>query len=108
MRLLRVCADPDCPELCAPGETYCPEHKAASDARRAERSRVADKEIKARSSWRWVYKDRRWTALRRQVLLEQPWCIVAECNELSREVDHIVALQDGGAPFRSVESGRYV
>lgn len=106
MRMLRVCADPECPELAARGETYCPEHKAASDARRAERSRVADREIKAWSSWRWVYKDRRWQGLRRQVLQEQPWCAVEGCTELSHDVDHIVPLQDGGAPFRSVELSR--
>jgi 5-methylcytosine-specific restriction endonuclease McrA len=51
------------------------------------------------ADWRWVYASARWRALRRQVLAEQPWCATAGCMELTHDVDHKVALQDGGAPF---------
>jgi len=88
--LLRVCANPDCPELIEEG-SYCPAH--------VRRWRADDKAIKAQSPWRWVYKSRRWQGLRRQVLAEQPWCAVAGCHELSRDVDHIVPLQEGTDPF---------
>jgi len=95
VKLLHVCADPECPELCEPGEPYCAEHALdAADVRQA-----SDRKIKARSTWRWVYKDPRWQGLRRQVRLEQPFCIVAGCQELTHDIDHVVALQDGGAPF---------
>lgn len=99
-RMLHVCAEPDCPELVGAGETYCPEHAVEAQAVRAQK----DRKIKARSVWRWVYKDPRWQGLRRQVRLEQPFCAVVECNELTADVDHIKPLRDGGPPFRSGES----
>lgn len=74
---------------------YCAEHRLERRAKRA----VRDRQIKQGSPWRWVYKTRRWQGLRRQVLAEQPWCQVDGCFELSRDVDHIVSLQDGGPPF---------
>lgn len=86
MRFLAVCADPNCTELVRGGR--CSAHAAEYD-----------RGIKDRSEWRWVYGDRRWRALRRQVRQEQPWCIVTGCHELTADVDHIVALQDGGSPF---------
>lgn len=89
-QLLRVCAEPSCPELISEG-SYCPTH--------VRRYRADDRAIKAQSPWRWVYKTPRWRGLRRQVLAEQPWCATLGCHELSRDVDHVVALQDGGAPF---------
>jgi len=33
------------------------------------------------------------------VLRNQPWCAVADCTNLAADVDHIVALRDGGQPF---------
>jgi hypothetical protein len=84
---LTVCADPDCPELVSRG--YCARH-----------AREAEREIRQRSSeWRWVYRDRRWRALRRQVRQEQPWCDEEGCMELGHDLDHVVSLQDGGPPF---------
>ena len=87
MKFLRVCAEPGCPELTMVGR--CEKHK---------RERAAS--VRARSlDWNWVYATPRWKGLRKQVILEQPWCLVEGCFELSAEVDHVVSMQDGGAPF---------
>jgi len=85
---LAVCSQQDCPELVERGHTYCAAH-----------DRQIDRAIKVRSTWRWVYADRRWAGLRRQVKREQPWCEEPGCRELGTDVDHIVSVQDGGAPF---------
>lgn len=47
-----------------------------------------DRGIKRRSEWRWVYRDPRWSALRQQVLSEEPLC-AAGCESPSTVVDHI-------------------
>lgn len=89
MRFLKVCSEIGCPELTKVGR--CEKHK---------RERAAS--VRARSlDWSWVYATPRWKGLRKQVLLEQPWCACGkpDCFELSAEIDHIVAMQDGGAPF---------
>ena len=88
---MKVCAEPGCEVLLPRGIAFCGEHKPDR--------RAADREIKARSEWRWVYKSPRWAALRRQVKAEQPFCDVVNCFELTHDVDHILALQDGGFPF---------
>lgn len=82
---LRPCLEPGCPQLVSSGR--CPEHAAAVD--RAAHDRP----------WRSVYDNPRWRALRRQVRREQPWCAVDGCRNMTAEVDHIVAMQDGGDPF---------
>jgi 5-methylcytosine-specific restriction endonuclease McrA len=46
-----------------------------------------------------VYKDQRWTDLRKRVLREEPTCAVEGCHERSTSVDHIVSLANGGDPF---------
>lgn len=89
----KVCTEPDCPELVERGVAYCPKH------RRIDHRTIKDREIKARSEWRWVYKNPRWQALRRLVKEEQPFCDIVNCFELTHDVDHIIAVQDGGAPF---------
>lgn len=88
-RFLQVCAESGCPQLVSHGR--CPKH-----------AREYDHQIRERSSWRWVYADPRWRSLRRQVREEQLLCVgyAGEvCREVWRELDHIVALQDGGQPF---------
>lgn len=61
-----------------------------------------DREIKDASPWRWVYLDRRWRVLKRQVRREQLVCVGYRgetCYEVWTSLDHKVALQDGGEPF---------
>lgn len=48
---------------------------------------------------RAVYKDPRWRKLRLIVLKYAPQCATSGCYRQAREVDHIVRLADGGAPF---------
>jgi 5-methylcytosine-specific restriction endonuclease McrA len=89
MHFLRVCSEPDCPELIT-GEGYrCRAHQRARAREVREKSR----------DWNWVYSTPTWRGLRRQVKREQPWCASSGCTELSAEVDHIIAMQDGGDPF---------
>lgn len=42
---------------------------------------------------------KRWRNLRRQILAGNPVCAVPGCGRLATQVDHIVALSQGGAPF---------
>jgi 5-methylcytosine-specific restriction protein A len=45
-----------------------------------------------------VYDRRRWRVLRRKKLSSAPIC--EECGEeLAREVDHVVPIEDGGDPW---------
>ena len=51
---------------------------------------------------RKIYDDRRWKALRRRILAEEPLC--RECNrrgtvEAAVELDHIRAIRAGGPAF---------
>lgn len=39
-----------------------------------------------------------WLMRRKQVLFEQPICAICD-QRLSEEVDHIVPLSEGGAPY---------
>ena len=89
MRFLQPCLDPNCGNLVYSGR--CRRHAISYD-----------NDIKARSTWRWVYSDRRWKALRRRVRAEQLVCAGYRdevCYEVWTVLDHIEALQDGGAPF---------
>jgi 5-methylcytosine-specific restriction endonuclease McrA len=88
MPFLAICSTQGCPELVEPGKTRCSTH-----------TREVDHEIKERSNWRWVYADPRWRALRLQVRAENPYCEEPGCDALGTDVDHIVSVQDGGAPF---------
>ena len=86
---MRVCAQPGCPILTT--ESYCPQHR-----------RSIDKAIKERTAeQRKVYTTRRWKALRRRVLREQPWCAVCGMRPAT-DVDHIIPLREGGPPFDRV------
>lgn len=89
MRFLQTCARPDCPNLVYRG--YCRDHVVEQD-----------RLIKDASPWRWVYADRRWKVLRRQVKREQLLCVGYRgevCWEVWTVLDHIVSLQDDGKPF---------
>ncbi|MDR6862161.1 HNH endonuclease signature motif containing protein [Phycicoccus sp. 3266] len=42
---------------------------------------------------------KRWRTLRQQILAGNPPCAVPSCGRLATQVDHIVALSQGGAPY---------
>lgn len=42
-----------------------------------------------------LYSSKRWRMLRRRILAANPRC--TSCGRLATEVDHIVAIRDGGA-----------
>lgn len=79
---LKVCLEPRCPSF------------AVYRGRCALHSRQRDKTI--HRAGRALYKSKRWQILRRRVLFEQPLC---DCGELATDVDHIVAIEDGGAQW---------
>jgi 5-methylcytosine-specific restriction protein A len=73
------CRQPLCPVIVTSG--WCPEHKPVP-ARGVRYD-------KRRSSRRWQFQAR-------AVIREQPVCAVDGCTERSTDVDHIVAVEDGG------------
>ena len=73
-----ICATPGCAHTTDRG--HCPDHQP-----RYVRSPI--------------YNTKRWRALRRQVLTEEPWCRRNDCHQRAVDVDHIVALRHGGAPY---------
>jgi 5-methylcytosine-specific restriction protein A len=81
----RPCAEPGCDQLVTKGR--CPKH-----ARQQDVSYVR--------AGKRIYASARWRGLRRQVLREQPFCQVLGCFTLATDVDHVVPIRDGGAPFR--------
>lgn len=81
----QVCRASRCPTPPLPGRYYCQLH-------RAERT-------KARKQDRTVYNSNRWKYLRRSVLNAHPFCAHPECEELATDVDHIVPINKGGAPY---------
>lgn len=83
---LATCCEPGCPELTM--EPYCQDHARA-------RSREYAKKL-VRKVPTSHYRTKAWLAKRRLVLRRDPFCARADCQELARDVDHIVAIQDGG------------
>lgn len=81
---LKTCAEPDCPKLVMAAR--CPTH-----------TREVDRSYKDPAKRR-VYAGRRWQGMRRTVLKEQPWCQNCGIN-MTTDIHHVVALEDGGKPF---------
>lgn len=79
---MKPCRWPGCAELVARG--YCGEHQQKVDAGYRKKGKRA------------AYRTRRWRALRRRVLAEQPLCADG-CGQLAVEVDHVKPVEDGGA-----------
>lgn len=77
----RACLEPRCPEPA----TY--RGRCAGHSRRRERQTHRNKAI---------YNSRRWKYLRRRRLFLDPLC---SCGEIATDVDHIVPIDDGGAPY---------
>lgn len=77
-----------CPNLVEQGRSRCRRCGGSSVPRRRTASSV-------------VYPDPRWPLLSRQVRLEEPICkIQIRCaGDRSEVADHIVEIEDGGAPF---------
>jgi hypothetical protein len=86
MSYLRTCLEPGCPELVKKGR--CNRHT---------------REFAQLQGWStgfsWVYHDKRWWKLRAQVRNEQPFCARVGCNKPWTDLDHKIALRDGGIPF---------
>lgn len=83
-RPLNQCAEPTCNQL-TPGHR-CPEHSTAQA-----------RQYRANSST--IYNTKRWRILRRTVLAEQPICAEPNCQAIAVDVDHIVAIRNGGDPW---------
>ena len=44
-----------------------------------------------------VYSTAQWQKLRLRILLANPFCV--QCGRPASQVDHILAIEEGGAPF---------
>jgi 5-methylcytosine-specific restriction endonuclease McrA len=89
----RLCSTAGCPNP-PTGKGRCDVHRKPIER---ERSRVRREKTKG------VYKTKLWLMRRRQVLSRDPICAdgrVCGHNRLSIEVDHIIPLEQGGAPYR--------
>jgi 5-methylcytosine-specific restriction endonuclease McrA len=89
----RVCLEPRCPNF-ATARGRCDDHRRALERDRSRRRREATRDAQGRG----VFKTKVWLMRRRQVLAEQPICALCD-HRLSEEVDHIVPLSRGGAPY---------
>jgi 5-methylcytosine-specific restriction enzyme A len=90
----KACAVPGCPGLATDG-ARCPEHRRpAWTGVRSQAS--ADRKKR-------IYDTRRWAGLRRTVLRQRTFCETPGCGRPSTEVDHIVAVEDGGPDFPPLE-----
>ncbi len=88
----RLCLEPRCPNP-ATGKGRCDAHRKPIERERSRRRR---------ETTQGVYKTKMWLQRRRQVLSRDPICAdgrVCEGNRLSTEVDHIIPLEQGGAPY---------
>jgi len=75
---LGLCSAPGCPVRVRSGR--CTKHQRDQDAQ----------------PFAEIYHSARWRAIRKVVLNAQPYC---SCGRKAEQIDHIVALRDGGAPF---------
>ncbi len=91
-RYSQVCNEHGCPEIVPPGQSRCTRHRRSQDRAWEKRTQREAQPHRA------VYRDDRWPALKVQVRREEPYCR-AGCGRPTTDVDHIVAVQDGGAPF---------
>lgn len=82
----RLCAEARCPEP-ATYRGRCPGH-----------ARTNNRNTHSNTAHRAIYNSKRWQLLRRRVLFEQPICAGCD-NALAVDVDHKVAIEDGGAPW---------
>jgi len=89
MSPISLCAVPTCPKP-AVRRGRCAEHLR-------EQGRTT------RSVGWHLYRTKRWRMLRKRVLFEQPLCAgwpeETECHRIATDVDHIVPLDQGGAPY---------
>lgn len=71
---------------------YCPHPALAGGACREHAN--AKLRAKRRGS---IYDTARWRRLRTEILNAEPTCRL--CNEPATDVDHVVAIEDGGDPW---------
>ena len=86
-RPARFCEEPGCPRKVRPPLSRCAEHRSSHARRR----------LAPAGAFR-VYDSPRWRALVQQVKAEEPWCRKCKVTPTA-DVDHIVEVQDSGAPF---------
>jgi len=78
----RVCSQPGCGALILKGY-YCTKHKTLSDIRYRP----------AQYNHAKLRNNKAWQDIRKEVLEYNPYC---ECGNIATEVDHIVAIRNGG------------
>lgn len=90
------CLEVGCPGF-AEYRGRCPRH-APERERETHRPARPDPETGKPARPR-IYSTKRWRMLRLKVLRRDPICV--ECRaELSTEADHVIAIEDGGDPWK--------
>lgn len=74
-----------CPRADCPHTQPCPDHKPSHRTRTNPRSKI--------------YDTKRWKTLRRAKLTATPQCETHGCDTPATDVDHIISLRAGGAPY---------
>lgn len=96
----RPCSQINCHRLTR--NRYCDEH----EKERAKRSwsktsdpqaSIYDKQTKRKRNP--IYATAQWRAVRLMKLRRNPTCEADDCRAFAREIDHVVSLNAGGAPF---------
>jgi 5-methylcytosine-specific restriction enzyme A len=85
---IRYCMESGCPNE-ATGRGRCDFHRKQLER---DRSRARREDARKRNV---MYASKRWWALRRKKLLQNPECELG-CGRLATEVHHRVAMEDGG------------
>jgi 5-methylcytosine-specific restriction enzyme A len=92
------CAKPHCPQLCARGQRYCPEHETA--AHRADAARRGNFRERGYSS--------KWDRFRLQFLKANPLCVMCKKDGRiapARVCDHVVPHRGDPKKFWNPDGG---
>lgn len=86
----KPCAHPGCRALVPRGERWCQEHR-----------REVRREVDAARSpeRRKLYNSAAWKKVRRAFVLAHPVCSTPGCGMPVTDVDHVVPVEQGGAPL---------
>ena len=96
----RPCAQVNCSRLTR--SRYCEEHEKERAKRSWSNTADPSASVYSKPTKRKrnpIYATAQWRAVRLMKLRRNPTCEADNCRAFAREVDHVVSLQAGGAPF---------
>lgn len=90
-QLKKPCSFPSCPELVAPGDSYCERHKTKVNY---NRNKLYDEEKRNPKSYKF-YSSVAWKKLRKIKLSKDPlceYCLEKDFTRIATEVDHVIPI----------------